>query len=149
LVENNDQLVYNYAVKAYVDAATAGLTGAMHYIGEATVDMTSPTSSTVDPQIPGYTFKNAESGDVITFNAKEFVWTGTNWRLLGDEGSYAVKGSITNVDISPEADIDISKIYNLSTLLDTKVDKIEGKTLTSNDFTTEYKQKLDDIEENA
>lgn len=33
--------------------------------------------------------------------------------------------------------------------LNNKVNKIEGKTLSSNDFTNEYKEKLDNIEENA
>lgn len=33
--------------------------------------------------------------------------------------------------------------------LNNKVNKIEGKTLSSNDFTNEYKGKLDNIEENA
>lgn len=136
------------AITDYVTTATAGLTGAMHFIGEATVTITN--NSAVDPQIDGYNFRLAEPGDVILgVNKEEYVWTGSNWRLLGDEGSYVVKGSITNADIADNADISISKIYNLSNLLDTKVDKIEGKSLTSNDFTDEYKQKLDNIEDNA
>jgi hypothetical protein len=37
----------------------------------------------------------------------------------------------------------------LDTTFNTKVDKVEGKSLTSNDFTDELKQKLDEIEEGA
>jgi len=77
------------------------------------------------------------------------VWDGGQWILLGDEGSYAVKGSIKNADIDPEAEIDQSKIAGLESTLDTKVDKVEGKTLTSNDFTDELKQKLEEIGTNA
>ena len=33
--------------------------------------------------------------------------------------------------------------------LNTKVNKVDGKELSSNDFTNEYKQKLDNIEINA
>ena len=44
-----------------------------------------------------------------------------------------------NVDIAQDANISQSKIANLAETLDTKVDKVEGKTLTSNDFTDEYK----------
>jgi len=44
-------------VKEYVDNATAGLTGAMHFIGEAAVVIT-PYSS-VDPRIRGYNFGSA------------------------------------------------------------------------------------------
>lgn len=136
------------AVIDYVTNATAGLTGAMHFIGEATV--TIANNSSIDPQINGYVFRNAQLGDVILGNNKEeYVWTGSIWRLLGDEGSYAVKGAITNADIADNAAINISKINNLSNLLDSKVDKQEGKILTSNDFTNEYKNKLDNIEEEA
>jgi len=71
------------------------------------------------------------------------------WRLLGDEGSYAVKGSIRDADIDPDADIAQSKIAHLAESFDEKVDKVEGKTLTSNDFTDELKSKLDNIEEGA
>ena len=141
----NTDLVYNYAVKAYVDQATAGLTGAMHFIGEATVAIT----GAVDPRINDYNFSQAQEGDVILWDAKEYVWTGSTWRLLGDEGSYAVKGSITDVDIAQEANIQQSKIANLSETFDTKVDKVEGKALSSNDYSDEDKQKLDGIEAGA
>ena len=147
-IANNYNLVPNYLVKQYVDSATSGITGAMHFKGEATVQIVN--GSSINPQINDYNFSKAEPGDVILgTNKEEYVWTGSNWRLLGDEGSYAVKGSITNADIADEANISISKIYNLSDLLNTKVDKVDGKSLSTNDFTTEYKQKLDDIEENA
>lgn len=44
---------------------------------------------------------------------------------------------------------DLSSYYTkteVNTLLDDKVDKVLGKDLSSNDFTTEYKDKLDDLE---
>ena len=148
-LENTQTLAYSSAVKRYIDSATAGLTGAMHYIGEASVDMSNASNKAVDPQIPGYTFKNAQPGDVVTFDHKEYVWTGTEWRLLGDEGSYVIKGAITEADFSPEINLPLNKIEGLYSLLDTKVDKVEGKSLSTNDFTTEYKQKLDGIEDNA
>lgn len=142
----NNNLVPNYLVKSYVDNATAGLTGAMHFVGEATV-VISPNTA-IDPRIDGYNFGQAQLGDVILYDSKEFVWDGT-WRLLGDEGSYAVKGSIKNTDISPEAEIQQSKIAGLADTFDTKVDKVEGKTLTSNDFSNELKDKLDNIQDGA
>lgn len=136
------------AIKGYVTEQTAGLTGAMHFIGEAEVTVL-PGSAT-DPKIDGYNIRQAKSGDVIFANDKqELVWTGHNWRLLGDEGSYAVKGSITNADIDDEANISLSKIDGLTALLNNKVDKIEGKQLSTNDFTNEEKSKLTNIENNA
>ena len=146
-IANNNFLVPNYLVKTYVDQATSGLTGAMHFIGEASVVINN--GSGANPRISGYDFSNAALGDVILYDSKEFVWTGTNWRLLGDEGSYAIKGSIRDADIDDNADIQQSKIAGLSQTFETKVDKEEGKTLTSNDFTDELKQKLEGIQDGA
>lgn len=146
-IANNNHLVPNNLIKAYVDNAVAGLSGAMHFVGDATVVINN--NSSVDPRINNYDFSRALPGDVILYDAKEFVWTGSNWRLLGDEGSYAIKGSIKDVDISPDAEIQQSKIAGLSDTFDTKVDKVDGKSLTSNDFTNELKEKLDNIDENA
>lgn len=71
-----------------------GLTGAMHFIGKAAVDITD--GSTTDPQIANYTTK--EKGDVILGkdDHKEFVWNGAIWEELGDEGSYALKTTTIN-----------------------------------------------------
>lgn len=72
----------------------SGLTGAMHFIGKAAVDITD--GSTTDPQIANYTTK--EKGDVILGkdDHKEFVWNGATWEELGDEGSYALKTTTIN-----------------------------------------------------
>lgn len=144
-VAANNNLVRNYAIKAYVDSAVAGLEGAMHFIGDATVE---PRGGT-DPRVAEYNFANAKPGDVVLWEQKEYVWTGAVWRLLGDEGSYAVKGSIKDADIDAEADIQQSKILNLVETLAEKVDKEEGKVLSSNDYTNEDKIKLANIEERA
>lgn len=146
-IANNDYLVTNKLVKQYVDNSVAGLSGAMHFIGEASVVIV--PNSGVDPRIGGYDFSQAQPGDVILSDAKEYVWTGSQWRLLGDESSYAIKGSIRDVDIDPDANIDQSKIAGLADTFDTKVDKQDGKTLTSNDFTDDLLNKLNEIEEGA
>lgn len=136
------------AIVDYIAQMTAGLTGAMHFVGEATIPV--PINSHIDPQIVGYTFRSAQMGDVILANnTQELVWTGTEWRLLGDEGSYAIKGSITNIDIAEEANIAQSKIDGLTEVLSNKVDAVEGKDLSTNDFNNEYKEKLDNIEDEA
>lgn len=136
------------AIKDFVNEKTEGLTGAMHFIGESTVPITE--NSRVDPQILDYNFRNAQPGDVILANnAQEYVWTGSSWRLLGDEGSYAIKGSIRNADIAENANIDQAKIDGLTDALDSKVDKVEGKQLSTNDYTNEEKDKLSDIESGA
>ena len=136
------------AIKDYVDEKTAGLTGAMHFIGETAIVIIN--NSRLDPQIRGYNFNEAQAGDVILANnSQEYVWTGQAWHLLGDEGSYAIKGSIVNADISENAAIAQSKIDGLDESLNTKVEKVDGKQLSTNDYTTEDKEKLEGIEEGA
>lgn len=85
----------NKAVVDYVNTATAGLTGAMHLIGTVTAGTatTDQTAITLDGTATvlnkkGYT---PASGDVVLYGDKEYVYDGTNWKLLGDEGSYALK----------------------------------------------------------
>ena len=66
-------------VAAYVANKTAGLTGAMHYKGA--VAAIPPASGTF------------ASGDVVilTGSNKEYVYDGSDWHELGDEGSFAMK----------------------------------------------------------
>jgi hypothetical protein len=63
---NSGDIPTSGAVISYVTTATAGLTGAMHYIGDATVAI--EPNSHVDPQIPNYNFNNVRMGDVILAN---------------------------------------------------------------------------------
>lgn len=138
------------AIIDYIAEMTAGLTGAMHFVGESTVTIDTSINNHIDPQIPGYNFRQAQPGDVILANnAQEYVWSGTEWHLLGDEGSYVIKGRIVNSDISENANISQDKIDGLAAALADKVDKIDGKGLSTNDFTDEYKEELDNLDPNA
>lgn len=141
---NNNNFATNRAIKTYIDQATAGIEDTMHFIGESNVEIRD--GSTVNPNIEGYTFSQAKTGDAVLFNNQEFIWNGS-WRVIG--GAYAIKGTIVNADIADEAEIAQSKIENLTTDLASKVDKEVGKSLSTNDFTDEYKNKLDNIEDNA
>lgn len=77
--------------KAYTDTKTAGLTGAMHFVGKSTTDPTGTTGPTVDGKA-----YSGKSGDVVLWNKKEFVYDGTTWTELGDEGSYVLKTTTVN-----------------------------------------------------
>ena len=121
LAGKQDSLVFNTAYNGStnkvatmtdVTNAVAGLSGAMHYIGESTTDpATEVTVSGVD---------EFAKGDVVTYNAKEYVYDGATWRELGDESSFAVKGSIKDTDIAADAAIAQSKIAGLETALAAK-----------------------------
>lgn len=95
------------ATKKYVDDTTAGLTGILHYIDAPnatfTVSYPTPTEQEPDPMpvvTTGGTFPTGytpAAGDVIIYKHQEFIYTGSAWRLLGDEGSYALKTSTVSV----------------------------------------------------
>lgn len=109
------------ATKKTVTDAVAGLSGAMHFIGQSTTDPTLPAGPTIEG-VASYA-----AGDVVTFGTKEYVKdkTGT-WVLLGDEGSYAVKGAISNADIAADAGIAQSKIAGLPDALANRYTKDEA-----------------------
>ena len=117
-----DTIVFNTAYNAStnkaatmtdVQNAVAGLSGAMHYVGESTTDPSTGTAT-----VEGH--EDWVSGDVVTYQSKEYVYDGENWRELGDESSYAVKGSIVDADIAPNANIAQSKIAGLESDLAAK-----------------------------
>ena len=121
LAGKQDTLVFNTpynassnkaATMADVQSSIEGLSGAMHYIGEST---TNPAEGTVTIEAkPEY---SQAAGDVVTYQKKEFVYDGEAWRELGDESSFAVKGSIKDADIASDANIAQSKIAGLETAL--------------------------------
>ena len=119
LAGKQDTLVFNTAYNAStnkaatmadVNNAVSGLSGAMHYVGESTTDPADGTAT-----VEGH--EDWASGDVVTYNAKEYVYDGKNWRELGDESSFAVKGSIVDADIAAGANIAQSKIAGLESAL--------------------------------
>ena len=71
------------------------------------------------------------------------------WHSVYDEGHKPSKSDVglSKVDNTSDADKPISKATQ--TALDKKVDKVTGKGLSTNDFTTAYKNKLDGIESGA
>lgn len=122
LAGKQDTLVFNTVYNAStnkaatmtdVKNAVSGLSGAMHYIGESTTDPSTGTAT-----VEGH--EDWVSGDVVTYQSKEYVYDGENWRELGDESSYAIKGSIVDADIAANANIAQSKIANLVTDLAAK-----------------------------
>ena len=122
LAGKQDTLVFNTTYNAEsnkaatmtdIQNAVSGLSGAMHYVGESTTDPSTGTAT-----VEGH--EDWVSGDVVTYQSKEYVYDGEDWRELGDESSYAIKGSIVDADIASNANIAQSKIANLVTDLASK-----------------------------
>ena len=100
-----------------INTDLGGLTGAMHFIGTSTTDPVSETGATVEGHT---TFK---SGDVCLFGFKEYVYNGTKWVELGDEGSHATKTYVDeSVKTAKEA---------VEGELTTAVGDLEGKISTA------------------
>ena len=117
-----DNLVFNTpynadsnkaATMADVTKAVEGLSGAMHYVGESS---TNPAEGTAT--VEGH--DEFKAGDVVTYQAKEFVYDGSAWRELGDESSFVVKGTIKDADVASDANISQSKIAGLTDALASK-----------------------------
>lgn len=89
-----------------IKASDLGLGNALHYIGTATVAIAE--DSTTDPKIDGYTFADAQKGDVILYNHLEFVWDGAKWEKLGDDSSYALKGHSHDISASDDGVITLT-----------------------------------------
>lgn len=110
------------ATKSDIDTALQGLSGALKFKG---------TQESLPEDTSGYT-----DGDVIFVQNKEYVCESETWRELGDETSFAVKGSIKDTDIAADANIAQSKIADLTTTLAAKVDKtVADETYVAKDGT--------------
>jgi len=122
--DSNSDLTTKAQVAAYVANKTAGLTQAMHYRGIVAANPieTAPTGTYI-------------SGDVVAFNNSEYIYDGTNWRELGTEGSYAIKGSISESDLNSD--------------LQTKINNKVNKNGTDRLMTDEEGEKLSEIENGA
>lgn len=146
--DNSTNLITSGGVKEYVDTAVEGLAHAMHFIGSTQTQLyDGATTSRLVAKTIGSLSKTTgfDAGDVVLYNTAEYVWDGSQWILLGDEGSYAIKGSIVNADIASNAAIAQSKIAGLTDALTGKVDAESGKGLSTNDYTDADQTKLSGI----
>lgn len=78
-------------------------------------------------------------------NLKDIIASGNLDKYVTDPKlQEALKDYVTTGNLTTEL-ANYTKSEDLSNQLDSKVDKVTGKTLTSNDFTDSYKNKLDDL----
>lgn len=115
--------VGNVYTKAEVDSKVAGV---YHYKGSVATYAELPSADVVAGDVYNVAAADAEhdikAGDNV-------AWTGTAWDVLAG-----------TVDLSG---------YATAAALDGKVDKVEGKQLSTEDYTTEEKTKLSGIAEGA
>lgn len=87
----NNDIPTTKAILDYLEEAIQGLTGAMHFAGVTTPDDSKTAAeriALVDP--------NPEAGDIVIDGTTEYVYDGSAWKELGDEGVYATKGELAS-----------------------------------------------------
>lgn len=124
---NYDKTTNKAITKSDLDAAVAGLSGAVHFIG---VKESLPTSG--------------NNGDICIVGNKEYVYSTSDsqWHELGDETIYAVKGQIKDVDIAADAAIAQSKIAGLTDALAAKANSADLGSMAS-ETAADYIKKTD------
>ena len=73
------------AVHIAIQAAVAGLAGAMHFVGVITGATFEEALAAFKAAHTGYV---EASGDIVIYGVKEYVYDGTTWHELGDESIY-------------------------------------------------------------
>lgn len=117
---NYDAATNKAITKSDLDAAVAGLSGAVHFLG-------------VVDALPG----TANNGDIVIMGNKEYVYATSDkaWHELGDETIYAVKGSIKDADIAVDAAIAQSKVAGLVDALAAKANTADLGTMAAEEKT--------------
>lgn len=126
---DNTQIATTAFVHNVVDALSAadlGLEQAMKFLGTTTTDISD--ASDIDTIIIGSGTVRVEAGNVVLYNGYEYVWTGSAWEQLGQEGSFVLKsitinGKALNDNITLTAsDVDAYSKAEIDTALSSKSD---------------------------
>jgi len=139
---------------------TDKLSKAMTFIGVSSTEIKEgKVENYTYPTINGTLKTNLAVGDVVLYRTSkivgsetitsdlEFVWTDDNigWELIGDEGSYAIRGNIKKSDLVQDLQNEISNKLDSTTAASTYV----PKNGTDHLITDAQDSKLAAIEENA
>lgn len=79
---------YNGSAAVSISAADLGLSSAMKFLGTSSTALTD--DATTSPITVGETSITPTAGNVVLYGQREFVWTGSKWEELGNEGSYKI-----------------------------------------------------------
>lgn len=90
---------YDGSSEQTITAADLGLDSALKFHGTSSTAITDGSTTQTVTLSTGSSHK-AENGCVLFYGNKEFVWNGSSWEELGNEGNYKVKQTAVN---SPSA----------------------------------------------
>ena len=79
---------YDGSAAVTIAASDLGLASAMLFLGTTTTAI--KDGATTNPVAISGSNKTVTAGNVVLYGSKEFVWTGSAWEELGNEGSYKI-----------------------------------------------------------
>ena len=79
---------FNGSAAVTIAASDLGLASAMLFLGTTTTAITD--GATTNPITISGANKTVTAGNVVLYGSKEFVWNGSAWEELGNEGSYKI-----------------------------------------------------------
>ena len=79
---------YDGSAAVTITASDLELASAMLFLGTTTTAISD--GATKNPVTIGGANKTVTAGNVVFYGSKEFVWTGSAWEELGNEGSYKI-----------------------------------------------------------
>ena len=82
----NSTIPTTLALTTWLEQKIAGLTGAMHFAG-----VTDPEAGDTPEERIAAKVSTPQAGDIVIDGVAEYVYDGTKWEKLGDEGTYATK----------------------------------------------------------
>lgn len=105
-----------------ITAADLGLTKIMNFLGTTSTSLAD--GSTTNSVIIGGASVPVAKGDVVLSGNKEFVFDGTNWKELGDQGSHALKTvTITGTGyLAGGGSLEANRTIDIATDVKTKID---------------------------
>ena len=87
------------AVYDFVTGQISSLGNAMHFVG-LTSDADITQDATVAPDdITGYSAADMKAGDIVLKGTSEYIWNGSKWELIGDQGAYAANAYSSTANV--------------------------------------------------
>lgn len=85
----NSTIPTTLALTTWLEQKIAGLTDAMHFAGVTDPEAGETPEARIAAKVP-----NPAAGDIVIDGTAEYVYDGTEWKPLGDEGTYATRAQL-------------------------------------------------------
>lgn len=121
-------LVSGSQVAKFVKNQVADLAGAMHFVG---------TKDAVPTDIANYS-----AGDIILVGAKEYVYNGSAWVELGDEGAWEAKGVAADLIAALDAEV-VNATGNVKVTITETDGKVSAVAVDASGLDSVYDKKGD------